>query len=144
MGRPTESNLEGREFVRSTGRRSHIKEVNSLVLSVFVPYLRGVLVRMRDEDGQGLAEYALILAFIFLTPKGWFENSELRSVRAHQNMSVASQMLISPEFIRDGMSRSEIEQRVREVSGRADLTVSDVREKRDAAGKILVYEVDIR
>src|SRR4051812_16191142 len=86
----------------------------------------------------------LILAFIFLTPKGWFENSELRRGRAHQNMSISSQMLISPEFIRDGMSRSEIEQRVREVTGRADVTVSDVREKRDAAGKILAYEVDIR
>jgi Flp pilus assembly pilin Flp len=34
------------------------------VLSVFAQYLTGVLGRTRDEDGQGLAEYALILAFI--------------------------------------------------------------------------------
>jgi Flp pilus assembly pilin Flp len=34
------------------------------VFSFFVQCLRGVLVRTREEDGQGLAEYALILAFI--------------------------------------------------------------------------------
>lgn len=35
------------------------------MMSFFVPYLSGLLGRMRrDEDGQGLAEYALILAFI--------------------------------------------------------------------------------
>ena len=46
------------------GPRPHVKEVNSLVLSVFVSYVRDVLARAREEDGQGLAEYALILAFI--------------------------------------------------------------------------------
>jgi hypothetical protein len=86
----------------------------------------------------------LILAFIFLTPKGWFENSELRQAGEHQSMSAASQMFFSPDFISPGMSRSEIEQRVRQVTGRNDLTVSDVRQKLDASGKILAYEVDIR
>ncbi|HEY0545167.1 MAG TPA: hypothetical protein VGC91_07205 [Pyrinomonadaceae bacterium] len=87
---------------------------------------------------------ALILAFIFLTPKGWFENGELRWRGEHQNISASSQMLITPDFSKPQMSRSEIEQRVREVTGRSNLTVTDVRERRDAEGKILVYEVDIR
>jgi pilus assembly protein Flp/PilA len=34
------------------------------MLNFFVPYLSGLLFRVREEDGQGLAEYALILAFI--------------------------------------------------------------------------------
>ncbi len=34
------------------------------LLSIFSVGLRGVLARMRDESGQGLAEYALILVFI--------------------------------------------------------------------------------
>jgi Flp pilus assembly pilin Flp len=29
-----------------------------------MPYLSGILARAHEEDGQGLAEYALILAFI--------------------------------------------------------------------------------
>jgi Flp pilus assembly pilin Flp len=34
------------------------------MLSLFTVDLRSVLARMREEAGQGLAEYALILAFI--------------------------------------------------------------------------------
>ena len=34
------------------------------MLSLFTVDLRTVLTRMREEAGQGLAEYALILAFI--------------------------------------------------------------------------------
>jgi Flp pilus assembly pilin Flp len=34
------------------------------MLNFFVPYLSNLLARTREEDGQGLAEYALILAFI--------------------------------------------------------------------------------
>jgi hypothetical protein len=86
----------------------------------------------------------LILAFIFLTPKNWFENSELRFRQGHQNMSAASSMLVGTELIRPEMSRSEIEQRVRELTGRPEIRVSDVRPKQDAQGKILAYEVDIR
>jgi Flp pilus assembly pilin Flp len=34
------------------------------MLTLFNVDLRGLLARMREEAGQGLAEYALILAFI--------------------------------------------------------------------------------
>lgn len=86
----------------------------------------------------------LILAFIFLTPKSWFENSELRSRQPHQNMSASSRLLIGPELIAPEMSRNEIEQRVRKVTQRADTTVVDVRPQHDVQGKIIAYEVDIR
>jgi hypothetical protein len=42
------------------------------------------------------------------------------------------------------MTRGEVEKRVRELTGRTDLTVSDVRPKVNSEGKILAYEVDIR
>jgi Flp pilus assembly pilin Flp len=35
------------------------------MMTSFIPYLGGLLARLRhEEDGQGLAEYALILVFI--------------------------------------------------------------------------------
>jgi pilus assembly protein Flp/PilA len=34
------------------------------VLNFFVPSISALLARVREDDGQGLAEYALILAFI--------------------------------------------------------------------------------
>jgi Flp pilus assembly pilin Flp len=40
------------------------------MLNFFVPYLSGLVARMREEAGQGLAEYALILAFIALVAIG--------------------------------------------------------------------------
>jgi hypothetical protein len=87
---------------------------------------------------------ALILAFIFLTPKSWFENGERLRNQGHQSMSVPSRMLVSSDVIRPEMTRGEVEKRVRELTGRTDLTVSDVRPKVNSEGKILAYEVDIR
>jgi len=34
------------------------------MLTVFSVYMRGILARVREESGQGLAEYALILALV--------------------------------------------------------------------------------
>jgi hypothetical protein len=87
---------------------------------------------------------ALILVFIFLTPKSWFENGERLNNQGHQSMSVSSRMLLSSDLIRPEMTRGEVEKRVRELTGRTDLTVSDVRPKVDSEGKTLAYEVDIR
>lgn len=87
---------------------------------------------------------ALILAFIFLTPKSWFENGELPRFQPHQTVSTSPSMLVSAELITPDMSRNEVEKRMRELTGRPDLTVGDVRAKQDAQGKTLAYEVDIR
>lgn len=87
---------------------------------------------------------ALILAFIFLTPKSWFENGELPRPQGHQSMFATTHLLVGPEIIRPDMSPKEAEQRIRELTGRPDLTVSEIRPNRDAQGKTLAYEVDIR
>jgi hypothetical protein len=42
------------------------------------------------------------------------------------------------------MERTEIERRVRVMTGRPETQVTDVRPTRDASGKIVAYEVDIR
>jgi hypothetical protein len=77
----------------------------------------------------------LILVFIFLTPKSWFENSEYRPQKA---------VLIPVEVVGNQPDRSIIEQRAREVSGRPNGRVTEPREVRDATGKLVGYEVDIR
>ena len=87
---------------------------------------------------------ALILAFIFLTPKSWFENGELPRLQGHQTVSASSQILVGADLIRPEMSQNEVENRMRELTGRPDLKVSDIHPKRDAQGKTFAYEVDIR
>jgi hypothetical protein len=77
----------------------------------------------------------LILVFIFLTPKSWFENSEYRREKT---------VVISTEVVGNQADRSTIEQRAREVVGRPESHVTAVREHRDGTGKLVGYEVDIR
>src|SRR5215813_8523862 len=76
----------------------------------------------------------LILVFIFLTPKSWFENSEYRRERT---------VVFSAEVVGNHADRSAIEQRAREVAGRPESRVIAVRERRDCTGKLVGYEVDI-
>lgn len=85
----------------------------------------------------------VILIFIFLTPKSWFENSERRGYFRHQSQP-ASILLIGPELIENAQDRSQIEQLVREFTGRKDVTVLDVRRVVGADGRTRGYEVDIR
>jgi hypothetical protein len=93
---------------------------------------------------------ALILAFIFLTPQSWFdEGSGLKSRPSgepaegavHQR-PVASKLVFA---VTDNFpAQTELERRVRAVTGRADTKVINVEPRRDASGKIVAYEVDIR
>src|SRR6266446_1948669 len=85
----------------------------------------------------------VILIFIFLTPKSWFENSERRGYLAHQN-SIASTVLISPELIVNAQDKGEVEQVVRTFTGRTDVQIVGVRKVVDKDGKTRGYEVDIR
>jgi hypothetical protein len=85
----------------------------------------------------------VILIFIFLTPKSWFENSERRGYLAHQN-PVASTVLISPELIENVGDKGQVEQVVRTFTGRQDVEVLKVRRVVDKDGKTRGYEVDIR
>jgi hypothetical protein len=77
----------------------------------------------------------LILVFIFLTPKSWFENSEFRPQRT---------VVISAEVVGNQADRSVVEQRAKEAAGRPESHVTAVREIRDGTGKLVGYEVDIR
>ena len=85
----------------------------------------------------------LILVFIFLTPKSWFQNGERRGSWAHQNATVST-MLVGPEVVDNAKDRSGLEQLVRTSTGRPDAKVVDVRAVVDKDGKTRGYEVDIR
>ena len=77
----------------------------------------------------------LILVFIFLTPKSWFENSEFRRQRT---------VLISAEVVGNQADRKAIEQRAKEVVQRPEGSITAIRPVRDGTGKLVGYEVDIR
>ncbi len=86
----------------------------------------------------------LILAFIFLTPKSWFEYSELGQRQAHPSRFATTSLIVGPDIISAEMDNREIERLVRNITGRPDTQVMDVRKRQDAQGKIVAYEVDIR
>lgn len=86
---------------------------------------------------------ALILVFIFLTPKSWFENSERRGSFPHQSPT-AQILLVGPELIDNAEDKARVEQVVREFTGRTDIQVVNVRKVLDKNGRTRGYEVDIR
>jgi hypothetical protein len=85
----------------------------------------------------------VILIFIFLTPKSWFENSEPRGALRHPNPA-SSIVMIGPELIENAQDKGQIEELVREFTGRRDVQVLDVRKVVGVDGKTRGYEVDIR
>ena len=85
----------------------------------------------------------VILIFIFLTPKSWFENGERRGYFRHQSQP-ASILVVGPELIVNAKDKSAVEQLVREFTGRKDVVVLDVRKVVGPDGRIRGYEVDIR
>ena len=85
----------------------------------------------------------VILIFIFLTPKSWFDNSERRGYFRHQSQP-ESVLIIGPELIEYAQDKAQIEQLVRDYTGRKDVKVLDVRKVVGADGKTRGYEVDIR
>lgn len=84
-----------------------------------------------------------ILIFIFLTPESWFENGERRGPFMHQSQP-ASIVLIGPELIENEQDKGQIEQVVRQFTGRSDVKVLNVRKVEGADGRRRGYEVDIR
>ena len=77
----------------------------------------------------------LILVFIFLTPKGWFETTGFRRQKT---------VVIAADVVGGQADRYEIERRAKEVAAKPEGRVTAFREKRDANGKLVAYEVDIR
>ena len=84
----------------------------------------------------------VILIFIFLTPKSWFENSERRGPISHPS-PVARTLLVGPEVVENAQDKGQIEQRIRTLMGRDDLKILGVRRVVDKDGKTSGYEVDI-
>jgi hypothetical protein len=77
----------------------------------------------------------LILVFIFLTPKSWFQNSEFRP---------QLRVMIPTELVGVQADRGTIERRARELTKRPEGQVKAIKDLKDGAGKLIGYEVDIR
>jgi hypothetical protein len=84
-----------------------------------------------------------ILIFIFLTPKSWWENSERRAGISHQS-PVASILLIDRQTVENAGDKSQLQQQLRNMTGRSDLQVLSVRKVTATDGTTRGYEVDIR
>ena len=74
----------------------------------------------------------LIIAFIFLTPKTWFDRREKLATQT-------SRLIVKSE----DFSPDQIEQRVRELSGDTKAEISKIQERKDENGEKF-YEIDIR
>ncbi len=81
----------------------------------------------------------LILVFIFLTPRGWFENSAYQRTHMGQTTTV-----VSPDVVGTQLDKAEIARRARDRSGRPNGEVIEVRNVPDSSGRVIAYEVDIR
>jgi hypothetical protein len=76
----------------------------------------------------------LIVAFIFLTPKVWFERREKLATQTSRLIVQAQ------DFSSD---TTEMQRRVREISGNENAQIVDLRDKKNARGET-IYEIDIR
>lgn len=76
----------------------------------------------------------LIVAFIFLTPKSWFDKREKLATNTSRLIVQASDF---------STERNILERRVKELSGNPNAVIVDWREKRNERGET-VYEIDIR
>ena len=86
---------------------------------------------------------ALILVFIFLTPKSWFASGERHLGAGHQSPSPAT-FVVGVEAVGIEEDRMKLRDRVRALSGRADAEIIEVRRVMDKEGRPLAYQVDIR
>ena len=76
----------------------------------------------------------LIVAFIFLTPKSWFDKRERLATQT-------SRLIVQPsDFSPD---KAVLESRVKELSGNPQAEIIDWRERTNAKGETY-YEIDIR
>jgi len=85
----------------------------------------------------------VILIFIFLTPKKWFENGERECNAGHQNSAVST-VLIGAELIENAQDKGRIEQVVKTMTNCPNVEVLQVRALPGNDGKPRGYEVDIR
>ncbi len=85
----------------------------------------------------------VILIFIFLTPKSWFEGGERPQNTVHQS-PVAQTLVLLPEMVANETDKGQIEQQVKTLTGRSQVEVLAVRKIVGQDGRIRSFEVDIR
>jgi len=85
----------------------------------------------------------VILIFIFLTPKSWFDGSERPRNMVHQS-PVARTLVLSPEVVVNEADKDQIEQQVKSLTGRSKVEVLAVRKVVGSDGRTRSFEVDIR
>ena len=76
----------------------------------------------------------LIMAFIFLTPKVWFERGETLATRT-------SRLIVKAQDF--SLEKNEMHRRVREMSGNENAEILAMRERVNTNGETF-YEIDIR
>ncbi|HEU4479441.1 MAG TPA: hypothetical protein VFR80_13060 [Pyrinomonadaceae bacterium] len=86
---------------------------------------------------------ALILVFIFLTPKSWFEASERRGEIKHQS-PVPATIFVGAEVIDNQQDTSRLRDHLRALSGRENAEVGTIQKVVDKEGRTVGYKVDIR
>lgn len=76
----------------------------------------------------------LIILFIFLTPKQWFERKETLATQTSRLIVKAKDF--SPD-------RKELEKRVKEEIGNPNAEIIKLNERTDASGEVF-YEIEVR
>jgi hypothetical protein len=87
----------------------------------------------------------LILVFIFLTPKRWFENTEFTKQKQFLRQGYSTVLLENSGGAATKLPADEIERRVRLLTNRAETKVVNIREVKDPkTQQVTAYEVDIK
>ena len=85
----------------------------------------------------------VILIFIFLTPKSWFDGSERAQQQVHQSR-VAATVVLTPEVVVNEGDKGQIAERIKAITGRKEVEVIAVRKNLGPDGRTRSFEVDIR
>ena len=83
----------------------------------------------------------LILAFIFLTPPNWFMSGK---ERAPLETAPVTRLIVSADNFSPESNETAKLQRVRELTGNKNVNIIGWLEKKDAAGRVIAYEIDVR
>lgn len=86
---------------------------------------------------------ALILVFIFLTPKSWFSGSERQGVATHQ-IPIPATVFVGVEVVDNQRDTLSLRNHLRALTGRQHAEVGTVRKVVDKEGRTVGYQVDIR
>jgi hypothetical protein len=85
----------------------------------------------------------VILIFIFLTPKSWFENGERAGLPRHQSPA-ASTLVVGTEVVEKAQDKAQLQERLRTFTGRNDLQVLGIHKVVGTDGRTTGYQIDIR